>query len=107
MKLAELDPDLFRFEERDGSTYLHKVQTVAEAHGVDFECPKCRGHHVMVTFRDRGVPDHLGTRSSDGTPTRWAASGAGVNDLTLSPSVDCTPSNPNCWHGFITNGEVT
>ena len=137
MKLSELDAELVRFEtkrelvdvcppefadrfdawqaagcptnqvERDRD-YLVAVRSLAEAQAIELECPKCRGHHVLVAFAGRGVLDHQGSRNSAGQPTRWQiVSGTGLSDLTLSPSIDCTPSNPNCWHGFITNGEAT
>lgn len=137
MRLTDLDAELVRWEERphpnnyaaegfDCNTpegiaaweaagrpramqlVMPHVETLAEAQGVMLDCPKCRNHSVIIAFADRGVKDNWGTRSSDGRPTRWqVVGGTGLNDLTLSPSIDCTPSNPNCWHGFITNGEVT
>jgi hypothetical protein len=113
MKLTELNPEFIRFDDRveDGQTkeYLCEVQGLAEAQAIFMDCPKCqRTHSIMIAFANRGVLDHQGTRSSDGRPTRWqVVSGAGFDDLTLSPSIDCTHSDPNCWHGFIKNGEVT
>ncbi len=115
MKLTDLDAEFFRWAEYDGSDGLGKrtciphVATLAEAQGVIFDCPVCRspGHSVMVGFRDRGVPAHLGTRDLAGNQTLWQVSGTGLHDLTLQPSVDCTPSNPKCWHGFVTNGSIT
>jgi len=88
-------------------TYLNRVEKVEEAQGLEFNCPRCsNGHSIHVAFRDRGVLDHHGSRDSSGNPTRWAVSGTSLEDLTLSPSVDCTISNPNCWHGHITNGQI-
>lgn len=93
---------------RQPSTYLPTVATLAEAQGVVFDCPKCRNHSIMIAFQGRGVLDHQATRASNGRPTRWnVVGGSGLQDLSLSPSIDCTPSNPNCWHGFVTNGVAT
>jgi len=95
------------------------VATLAEAQGVCFLCPACfvknggavGTHGITVTFRDRGALDHQGSHAKGtevegkyipGPPSRWEVSGTDFNDLTLSPSADC-----GCWHGFITNGEVT
>lgn len=113
MKLIDLEPEFIRFNELEHEgiikTCLQEVETLAEAQGVFLDCPVCqRSHSIMIAFADRGVLDHQGTRSTDGRPTRWTvAGGTGLHDLTLTPSIDCTPSNPSCWHGFITNGEVT
>lgn len=88
-------------------TFLPAVATLAEAQGVEFDCPVCRnGHRIQVAFQGRGVLDHQATRDKEGRPTRWAVSGTGLADLTLSPSVDCTPGNPKCWHGHIQNGQI-
>ena len=125
MKLAELEPQLLRLEfkretrrfvqpngerydKTDDFEYHLYVDTLAEAQGVQFLCPKCfeqnKGragtHGVICWFRDRGVPDAVFPR-----PGRWAVSGTGLADLTLSPSVLITTGCQ--WHGFITAGVVT
>jgi hypothetical protein len=107
IKLADLEPEFIRHEERDGRVYSRHVTTVAEAHGVQFLCPACfeknggpvGTHLVWVTFRDRAVADHLGSQSSKGGPSRWTVSGDALESLTLQPSIDC-----GCWHGYVTNG---
>lgn len=58
---------------------------------------------------------------------RWQMSGSGLDDLTLTPSINCQVDPPEhaearraaglqpgechpgrqCWHGWIANGEVT
>lgn len=113
MTLRELEPEFVRHETRDGRHYNIDVATIAEAQSVQFLCPVCyqknQGpvgtHGVMVTFANRGVPDHLGSQSRNGGPSRWTASGTGLDDLTLTPSIDLTPGCT--WHGFITGGQVT
>lgn len=119
--LPDLDAQLFRYEERMDSDpringgapalrrFLVHVDAVAKAQGVMLLCPGCYvknggevgTHSIEVTFRDRGVPDHLGSHDRNGQPSRWAASGTGLRDLSLSPSVDC-----GCWHGFIGSSGV-
>lgn len=128
MKLTDLEAELIRWEDRyltaeeeqaEGTwsarpdrrhTYILQAASLAEAQGLELDCPKCTGnrsHRVQVAFHDRGVLDHHGSRNKEGKPTRWhVAGGTGLVDLSLSPSIDCTPSDPNCWHGFITNGEI-
>jgi len=137
VRLTELDAELVRWEERphqnnyaadgfDCSTpeglaawqaaghprrmqlVMPKASSLADAQGLMLDCPKCRSHSIIIAFADRGVKDDWATHDSSGRPTRWRiVGGAGLEDLSLSPSIDCTPSNPACWHGFITDGEAT
>lgn len=108
MKLAELEPQFLRYVVEDGRECLHHVDTLAEAQGIFLLCPKCfeanhgpvGTHAVICWFRDRGVP----AEAVPG-PARWGALGTGLDDLTLSPSVQLLGG---CrWHGFITSGAVT
>jgi hypothetical protein len=125
MKLTDLEPRFLRTETRidtwtrvrpDGTheevtgprQYHIEVDTMAEAQGAMFLCPKCYAanaggvgtHSVICWFRDRGVPD-----DAVPGPARWAASGSRLGDLTLSPSVLLVGGC--AWHGFITAGQVT
>lgn len=93
MKLAELDPQLLVVKEPG---LYHHVQELRFAQGVRFECPVCRNHQVLVWFVDRGVP-----LAEEPLP-RWAVCGTGLEDLTLSPSINVA----GCWHGFVKAGEV-
>lgn len=108
MKLSQLEP---QFVTSPSPGRLQDVDTLAEAQGVMLLCPRCfernggpvGTHSLLIWFRDRGVPP-------DATPGpgRWAASGSGYDDLTLSPSINLeTPDGHGCqWHGFVTNGET-
>lgn len=109
MKLTELEPEFHRYETRDGREHIIKVETLAEAQGVQFDCPKCQPypHAVIVTFRDRWALDHQGSQSSHGGPSRWNVAGASFEDLTLTPSIDCSQGGGCTFHGFITNGAVS
>jgi len=85
-----------------------KVDNLKDAQGMRIRCPKCdRKHQIVLAFAGRNIPPGLGSRDAQGNATQWQVSGQGVQDLTLSPSVDCTVSDPECWHGHIVNGEVT
>lgn len=79
------------------------------AQGVLFDCPLCQKHSVLCWFNNPinapQVPD-----SACPAPGRWAQSGTGIDDLTLSPSVnlDVHPEEHSMcrWHGWVQNGEA-
>ena len=114
MRLRELDPQFLRHELRDGVETHHYVETLVEAQGVKFLCPKCFAknggpvgtHSVICWSRSRGTPD-----SASPSPGRWALDGNGIDDLTLNAdppsSARSVLLNGGCgWHGFVTNGEA-
>lgn len=88
------------------------VDTLEEAQGIFFLCPKyfaAMGHigcHLIeVTFAGRGVSDEMGTHNKAGQPVRWNITGTGFYDLSTVPSILL---EGGCdWHGYITNGEVS
>lgn len=98
------------YEEIDAEveTWRH-VDTLAEADGVSFSCPKCYRdkpggqHHVLCWFEGR-VPDH-----AQPGPGRWKPSGTGLADLTfVGPRAASVLLQGGCrWHGFVKNGEAT
>jgi hypothetical protein len=111
MKLVDLEPSFERAI--DNRSWKH-VDTIGEATGVSFLCPKCfganggrRGTHMVICWsRDRGTPDDLSPK-----PGRWSLVGTGLHDLTLEGEGGKSRSvllTGGCgWHGFVTNGEVT
>lgn len=108
MRLHELNPVWLR---RDDDKHFTIVQSIQEADGIEFLCPKCFvangnsaiGVHAVICWRPR-VP-----QTTNPIPGRWEFQGTGFEDLTLqagSSSILLMP--PSCgWHGFIRNGEVT
>ncbi len=119
-------PDTWRETHEDGS-----AMTFAEAQGLflwclcgfgllgkdgkeryplDLSLNLGRPHGLIIPFANppSGVqlpPDH-GPVSRDGaTHPRWIVSGSSLADLTITPSI-AVGKDPECWHGFITNGEV-
>lgn len=70
-----------------------------------------RPHGLLVPFSNppSGVPvpaEHGPVSSGGGARPRWTVTGSGLRDLTLTPSVAVGGSGAECWHGFITNGDV-
>jgi hypothetical protein len=101
-----------------GSFYRGRIATLEGAQGLWLWCPCAHGnvdkaHGLIIPFMSpKGAPpcpDAFGpTSKHDGSHRpRWAASGTGLADLTLSPSVDVGSAGSECWHDFITNGVVT
>lgn len=88
--------------------YRHRVDTIAEADGISFLCPKCvddqgRGHSVICWFEGK-VPD-------DATPGpgRWNPSGTGYSDLSFVPGAksNSVQLNGGCnAHFLVANGMV-
>lgn len=109
MRLAELEGQLYRYA---GDKTFTPVKTVAEADSVMFLCPACFAanngsvgtHSIRVDFASKGVPADVAIRNANDQPVWWNATGAGLGDLTLTPSIqllhDCQ------WHGFVTNGDA-
>jgi hypothetical protein len=125
MNIAELQAYFIRYDSReelkrfvDGERlamthYAIPVDTLAEAQGLHFLCPKCfqengntdvGTHWCSVSFADRGVTFEQGTKNSKGEAVRWTPSGNNLTDLSLIPSILL---EDGCnWHGHIINGEA-
>lgn len=107
MKLTDLEPQFLRHE---AGGINHHVDTLDRATGLFLLCPACFAknqgpigtHGLIVTFADHGVPDDLGSHNRKGEPSRWTVTGTGYADLSTQPSIDV-----GCWHGHITNGDIT
>jgi len=89
-------------------TYRYPVDTLAEAHGISFLCPKCIDHnghaHSVVCWFDGRVPD-------DATPGpgRWNPTGTGYSDLSFVPGAKSKSVrlHGGCnAHFLVTNGLV-
>jgi hypothetical protein len=106
----------FHTELRDRVSHRY-VNSIAEAQGVMFLCPKCFaanggrvGTHIVICWsRSRGVPD-----DAQPGPGRWTLEGTGYADLTLNGDAvggggarSVLLLGGCAWHGFITKGEVT
>lgn len=101
-------------EERVGpAEYIVYVDTLADADGVWFLCPKCfvvnggrEGTHGVICWFVGKVADDVAPK-----PGRWTPTGSGLHDLTFVPSAGRTQSvllTAGCqWHGFVANGDAT
>lgn len=106
MKLIELAPEWLA---RESDTVFRMVDTLAEANGIKFLCPKCFqqnqgavGTHAVICWNP-SVP-----QTTNPTPGRWNLVGTGFDDLSLVAGSSSVLLPPPCsWHGFIRAGEVT
>lgn len=126
MKIRDLDGEFFRVSEDGKGRYCS--DEINGAQGVLFQCPTCgigkeRGvsddgdgfivgaHYIAVCFANP-VNAPVAPASFDKNP-RWQMSGTSLDDLTLSPSVNCDIEGPNrepsvCkYHGWVQNGDVS
>lgn len=129
MKLTELHPRFMRREIRmqpiqvdwkpeDCAPHqlqprvMHvKVDTLAEADGIFFLCPKCFlankgpvGTHGVICWFEGKVPD-----DAQPAPGRWNPTGSGFADLSFVPGTKTRSVQlvGGCaWHGHLTNGDV-
>jgi hypothetical protein len=142
VRLRDLDAH-FVYEATKAGSRLSDGETVDGMQGVMFQCPSCGAgkpievdreretggrprryvvgaHYIRVFFANpRGVavaPADADLRN-DGTPNpRWQMSGATLDDLTLTPSINCDipwkdkegvehPSSCK-FHGYVTKGDA-
>jgi hypothetical protein len=115
VRLTELDPQFIQYEKRDdGTVFFKHVDTLNEAQGIKFLCPKCfvdKGgsvgtHGVICWSRSKGVPEEARPN-----PGRWKMDGTGYGDLTLNADPPGTARSVQLlggckWHGHVTNGDA-
>jgi len=109
MKLTELDAHFIKAI--DATSWKH-VDTLQEADGIQFLCPKCyhdnggpKGTHGVLCWFEGKVPD-----DRQPGPGRWNPQGSGLHDLTFVDGAKTRSvllTGGCAWHGFITNGEAS
>lgn len=120
MRLRDLDAR-FVYAATARSHRLSDGDSIAGMQGVLFQCPSCGvgkphgcngersyiegDHYILVLFAN---PSGVAPAPAECEPLpRWTiVSGASLDDLTLSPSVDCTRGGGCSFHGFVTNGDA-
>ena len=101
------------YEQVGPAEYIPIVETLVEADGVMFLCPKCFaenggpvGTHRVICWFVGKVSDEI-----DPKPGRWTPRGTSLVDLTFVPSTGRSHSvllTGGCkWHGFVTNGDAS
>lgn len=99
MKLTDLNPEWVGCG-GEGVTQNGQPVPRRERVAVSFDCPCGCEHQVTVCFSnpvDGQGPVH---------DTAWERAGDTFETLTLTPSIQ-RGYPARCWHGFVTNGEVT
>lgn len=94
----------------DGFRTLYTpVASLAEAHGIWFDCPLCannqKAHGVCVWFVGSPVPSDVGCNSAN-VAVRWQAArtSTSLDDLVLTPSI-LLQGGCN-WHGWVGSAGV-
>ena len=109
MRLTELDA-CFCAKVDFSTGNFSEQNEIDGAQGVMFDCPLCQSHSVLVWFKNplnaACVPDDMFPR-----PGRWTATGTGLSDLTLNPSINLDTEsarkhNSCLWHGWVKNGDA-
>ena len=108
MKLRDLDAQLIQWTQSGAQVLIPHVNSLSDAHGVLFECPKCHGtgrDHSIICWFERRVPDSAAPK-----PGRWVPQGTSLDDLSFVPgqhSHSVLLLEGCRWHGFVKNGEAT
>lgn len=68
------------------------------------QLPPNHGPHSARTGCSVAMAGRSDTCTDPSHHPRWHMEGTGLHDLTTTPSI--AVGNPECWHGFITNGLV-
>lgn len=108
-KLRDLDAHLVGQYDPTADSF-HYLPNLDGAQGVWFLCPLCGHHMVLCWFTN---PRNAAKVPDDATPGpgRWEASGTGLDDLTLTPSVNLDTQSArdqhSClWHGWVRSGSA-
>lgn len=106
MRLLDLEPQFLRIAEPN--KLYHHVDSIAEADGMLFLCPKCFvtnagpvGAHSVVCWRPHVSQTELPV------PGRWEFEGTGLHDLTLVAGSSSVLITGGCnAHFFVRGGEI-
>lgn len=112
MRLIELKPKWLKYKPEGDSKFFAYVDSLQEADGILFICPKCfidnnmdfTGVHSVICWFEDKVPDEL-----DPKPGRWNPVGNSYDDLTFVPGKKTQSIQllGGCnWHGYMINGDV-
>jgi hypothetical protein len=110
LRLTDLEPQFLAYRGGpDGSFW--NVDTIGEANGIFFVCPKCMHEQKMYRPGVHGVIcwDPSVPQTVRPIPGRWKLEGTGYHDLSLTAgSSSILLTGPGCGaHFFVKNGEIT
>lgn len=108
--LKELEA-VFVGQYKPSGSFHEQGEVMAGAQGLLFTCPRPEcSHSIIVWFANSGVPPEASPKP------RWTATGTGLHDLTLQPSINLdvpyvdekgVRHESSCkWHGFVTGGSA-
>jgi hypothetical protein len=96
------------FLKRQDDLHFKRVDTIGEADGVSFLCPKCfaanrgsLGTHSVICWSP-AVP-----QSTHPKPGRWELQGTGIDDITLVAGSSSVLLTAGCnAHFFVRGGQI-
>lgn len=116
MKLTDLEPQFMHWDpanwpDKEGTRSIQQVDTLGEANGLIFICPKCLAANNLQRIGVHSVecwnPDVPLGNGLPG-PGRWSFKGSNYSDLSLEGVKGNSVKLEGCGaHFFITNGEIT
>lgn len=106
MKLTDLEPEFLSVDIE--TKIMTVVDTLGEADGISFLCPKCFaenngpiGTHRVLCWTPQ-VPQKISPN-----PGRWSMNGFGFNNLSLVAKSSSVALTGGCRaHFFVTKGEI-
>lgn len=110
MKLSDLEPRWCNGSQwTDATGTIHflpydSATTPRHGMGMTFLCPKHLNHRLGIYFENPvdGLPPQDKIAHVE---HRWNRTGETFDVMTVAPSINA--EIVGCWHGFITNGEIT
>jgi Family of unknown function (DUF6527) len=93
------------------TTEFTEQDNIDGAQGILFNCPLCGRHSVLAWFSNPTNAPRVPDTFEPG-PGRWTASGSGLMDITLIPSINLDTEKMKAfpdackWHGWVKSGDA-
>jgi hypothetical protein len=110
MKLTDLNPRWClgsQWTDSNGTMHFPSYDSASprKGMGMTFLCPTHLDHRLGVYF-DNPVDGLPPQDKVHGIKYLWTRTGNTFEDMTVNPSINAHGEVRECWHGYITNGEI-